>query len=76
MPEELDFDCVDAPTFARWAMTNPSRVPFCTDCMPDYQHDMISLGRCRHHEVRFREDEHGFVEGFFPNVSDDFEVLE
>ena len=39
---------------------------FCSDCSRKFQVAMIEQDRCEHPEVRFREDEDGWVEGYIP----------
>ena len=40
--------------------------PWCADCTPEYQQEMIAANRCLHQETQFGLDEDGFISGFEP----------
>ncbi len=50
----------------RASNTGVMRDGFCTDCTQKYKYTMMQEGRCEHPEIRFREDDDGFIEGFLP----------
>jgi hypothetical protein len=48
----------------------------CTDCTVDYKVEMCLQDRCAHPEVRFRLDEDGFTEGYFPPIANGYEIAD
>lgn len=65
---------MDKPTCAHpavihwWEEMNAAGVPFCTDCLPEFQRESLRLGTCNHPEVAFRTRADGVVEGYFPSL--------
>ena len=63
--------CVSAEKFEKWRDAAGYAIPkagFCGDCLPEYQRDMMRVGKCSHPEIRFLLDEDGFMEGVSPTV--------
>lgn len=49
--------CTDKETYAEWReaarKSFPGEAGFCTDCMPEYQEQMIAEGRCENPWIKF-----------------------
>lgn len=68
--------CTNQPMFLEWIesarqsnMTlnrSDELLPYCVDCTPEYQQEMIEQDRCDYPQVRFRLDRDGLIEGYLP----------
>jgi predicted HTH transcriptional regulator len=66
-----EFECTNRKVFEIWkeaARQSGGVKSFCQDCLPGYKARMTACGKCTHPEIKFREDEDGFVEGFSEKI--------
>ncbi len=64
--------CFDRESYRLWHKAardaSPGALGPCTDCTPARKMLMKEQGRCERPEIKFRYDDDGFIEGFWPSV--------